>query len=216
VIKHTRTISVLFAALVAVGLVDLSQAQEVKRQEPAARPKAAPPGQKPAGEAVGQEDAAVTQESTEAALRRSITGLSDQISILTSEVKRLREESERSSVVMELLLNEERLARVEEKIDAAMEAKSALDAREQEIQRRLRNIQQEVTMRGGAALRRDEAEAAIRADFNRALEETRNQQGFHQQRIAELQSDAERIRARVAVLRKRLERYEKAEAPPQQ
>jgi chromosome segregation ATPase len=117
---------------------------------------------------------------------------------------------------MELLLNEERLARAEEKIDAAMEDKSMLDAREQELQRRLRNIQQELVLRGGAALRRDEAEAAIRADINRALEETRSRQAYYQERIAELQSQAARIRERVGVLRKRLERYENKAAAPQQ
>jgi chromosome segregation ATPase len=209
-------ISTLFAALIMMSLAGAGRAQEVKKQEPIARPKAARPNQKPADEEAEKIDVAATQESVEAALRRSITGLSDQIGLLTTEVKRLREESEHSSIVMELLLNEERLARAEEKIDAAMEDKSMLDAREQELQRRLRNIQQELVLRGGAALRRDEAEAAIRADINRALEETRSRQAYYQERIAELQSQAARIRERVGVLRKRLERYENKAAAPQQ
>lgn len=217
-IKLTRLISILVAAIISLGLVDASIAQEVKQQEPGAKPKAARPNQKPAGEQMEKDEPVVVQESNEAALRRTITSLSDQIGLLTGEVKRLRKESEHTSIVIELLLYEERLARAEDKIDEAMETKAALDAREQEIQRRLRNIQQELILRGGAVLRRDEAEAAIRADLNRSLEDTRNQQTHYQQRISELQSQAERMRQRVLTLRKRLEQREaKADGePPQQ
>ena len=58
-------------------------------------------------------------ETTEEALRKTLTGLSDQMGALTTEVQKLRREMERSSLTLELLLNEERLARIEEKIEDA-------------------------------------------------------------------------------------------------
>src|SRR2546425_11583062 len=115
----------------------------------------------------------------------------------------MRRETERNSAMMDLLLNEERLAKVEDKIQDANDHKAQLDAREQEIARRSRNIQGEVVMRGG--LRRDEAEAAIRNEFQRALDDAHNQQAVYQQRLAELNEQAARLRARVETLRKKLE-----------
>jgi chromosome segregation ATPase len=147
----------------------------------------------------------VTQTSDES-LQRAITRLTDQIGMLTVEVRKLRVENERTSQTIELLLYEERLAKVEVKIDDALDAKIQLDSREQEIMRRMRNIQQEVTLRGG--LRREEAEASLRAEYQRALDDTRAQQANYQQRVAELQTQAERMRVRVEALRKKLERGE--------
>ncbi|HEX8087974.1 MAG TPA: hypothetical protein VF762_03930 [Blastocatellia bacterium] len=147
-------------------------------------------------------------------MRRVITKLSTQIDSLADEVKLLRRATERNSQTMELLLYEERLAKVEEKLDAAIERKADLDAREQDIQRRMRNIQQEVMLRGG--LRREEVEAALRAEYQRALEDVKNQQSLYQQRIAELQTQANRLRTRVEALRKKIERAEEKSEQPQQ
>jgi len=61
-------------------------------------------------------------------------------------------------------------------------------------------------LRGG--LRRDEAEAAIRADLQRALEDAHSQQAAAQQRLAELNDQATRFRARVDTLRKKLDLLE--------
>jgi len=135
-------------------------------------------------------------------MRRAITNLSAQIGLLTDEMRRLRRETERNSGMMELLLNEDRLAKVEDKIQDTVNNKAQLDAREQDIQRRMRNIQGELILRGG--LRRDEAEAAIRSELQRALEDIRTQQVANQQRVAELNEQAARLRARVETLRKKL------------
>jgi uncharacterized protein involved in exopolysaccharide biosynthesis len=116
---------------------------------------------------------------------------------------KLRRETERNSGTMELLLNEDRLEKVEDKLQDALNSKAQLDAREQDIQRRMRNIQGELVLRGG--LRRDESEAALRAEFQRVLDEVRTQQTAHQQRIAELNSQATRLQARVETLRKKIE-----------
>jgi len=61
-------------------------------------------------------------------------------------------------------------------------------------------------LRGG--LRRDEAEAAIRAEIQRALDDVHNQQAGYQQRSAELIEHSTRVRARVEALRKKFDSME--------
>jgi chromosome segregation ATPase len=139
-------------------------------------------------------------------MQRVMSELSKEIGNLAGELRGLRNATERNSGMMELLLCEERLARVEDKIQAALDTKAQLDAREQDIQRRTRNIQQELIYRG--AIRRDEAEAQIRAEFQRALDDIRSQQSAYHQRVSELTSQAERLRQRVEVLRKKYEPQE--------
>lgn len=159
------------------------------------------PSQKP-GAPVERIEPAQGQGSDDA-MRRAIANLSTQIGLLTDEMRMLRRETQRNSSMMELLLNEDRLAKLEDKIQDAVDHKAQLDAREQEIARRTRNIQGELVLRGG--LRRDEAEAAIRADLQRALDDVRSQQTVYQQRIVELNDQATRLRARVETIRKKLE-----------
>jgi len=139
-------------------------------------------------------------------MRRAITNLSTQIGLLADEMRRLRRETERNSGMMELLLDEDRLAKVEDKIQDANNNKAQLDAREQDVQRRMKNIQGELLLRAG--LRREEAEAAIRSELQRAVDDVRSQQIAYQQRIAELNEQAVRLRARVETLRKKLESIE--------
>lgn len=159
---------------------------------------------KPAAEPIDKVDDKLSQPSeTDQAMQRAITSLATQIGLLNDEVRKLRLETERNSQMMELLLNEDRLAKLEEKIQEAADHKAQLDAREQEIARRSRNIQGEMVMRGG--LRRDEVEAAIRSDLQRALDDVHSQQASYQQRAAELVEQATRVRARVETLRKRFE-----------
>jgi hypothetical protein len=136
-------------------------------------------------------------------MNRALTNLSTQISVLTDELRKLRKETERNAGMMELLLNEDRLSKVEDKIQAAHDIKAQIDAREQDYLRRQKNIPTEVVMRGG--LRRDEAEAAIKAELQRGLEDVRNQQIIYQQRIAELNEQATKLRARIERLRKKME-----------
>jgi len=136
-------------------------------------------------------------------MRRAITNLSTQIGLLTDEMRKLGRETERNSGMMELLLNEERLSKLEDKIQNTADQKALLDAREQDLLRRARNIQGELLLRGG--LRREEAEAAIRSELQRGLDDVRAQQVAYQQRIAELNDQATRLRARVETLRKKLE-----------
>ncbi|HST22280.1 MAG TPA: hypothetical protein VLR90_14245, partial [Blastocatellia bacterium] len=73
-----------------------------------------------------------------------------------------------------------------------------------DLQRRMKNIQQEVMLRGG--LRRDEVEAALKADIQRALDDIKTRQTLQQDRISELQAQVARLRARVEALRKKLDR----------
>ena len=194
--KQARFIIGLMTLAITFAATGQSFAQEPARQE---KPRPARPPQRPAPEPEPE----VIQETPEEAMRRTLTTLADQIGALTLEVQKLRLETERSSLTLELLLNEERLARVEEKLEAALDFKSQLDAREQEIQRRLRNVSQEAMLRGG--LRREETENAIRTELQRMLEDTRTQQSTQQQRITELQTQAGRLRHRVETIRRRLE-----------
>jgi hypothetical protein len=195
-------LSLLMAILTVPGSSTLTAAQAVIRQERPARTQAKPSA-KPAAEPV--EKVAETSQSSELdqAMQRAITSLSTQIGLLNDEVRKLRRETERNSEMMELLLNEDRLAKLEEKTQEAADHKAQLDAREQELVRRSRNIQGELVLRGG--LRRDEAEAAIRNDIQRALDDVHSQQATYQQRAAELVEQSTRARARVETLRKKFE-----------
>ena len=196
--------SKLFAAIFMIVLIGATSTAGMAQEpvKPAQRP--ARPDQKAADQPavpVETEEQEET-ESTREALRRAIIKLSDQIGLLTAEVQKLGKETERNSAAMQLLLYEERLARVEEKIEAAENQKLQLEAQEQNFQNRLRNIQQELIFRG--VIRRSEAEKAIRAELEDAIASTRSQMETAQQRIIELQSQAEWLRQQIEALRRKL------------
>lgn len=191
---------------VALTLSASSLAQEPVKQESTTKPRQEKTGQRPKPEAVEKIEPIPNSAEADDAMRRAVTSLTSQIELLTEEVRGLKRETERSSGMLELLINEERLAKLEDKIQEAANQKAQLDAREQEIQRRMRNIQGELVFRGG--LRREEAEAAARNDLQRALEEVRAMQIASGQRAAELNEQATRLRSRVETVRKRLELLE--------
>jgi chromosome segregation ATPase len=145
-------------------------------------------------------------QSHEDEMRQTLDHLADEIKSLGIELQRLRKVTDRNAQTMELLLSEERLSRVEDKIQDAIERRSQLDAREQDLQRRMRNIPNELLTRGG--VRREEAEAAIKGEIQRALDEVHNQQSSYQHRLVELNAQAERLRARVETLRKKVDPVE--------
>jgi hypothetical protein len=194
-------VSILIAILIPVFYVDVLAGQDPRLQEPTGKTRIKP-SQKPPSEQIQKTDAAPPSE-VDQAMQRAITSLSTQISLLNDEVRKLRLETARNSEMMELLLTEDRLTKLEEKIQESADHKAQLDAREQELMRRSRNIPNELVLRGG--LRRDEAEAAIRADIQRALEDVHNQQAAYQQRAAELVEQSTRLRTRVETLRKKFE-----------
>jgi chromosome segregation ATPase len=178
-------------------------------QEPTtapARPRTQRPAQRPEAEPSPATTAGVETPPAEEQMRRTLNNLSAEIDSLNGEIKLLRRATERNSLAIELLLSEERLAKTEDKLDQATQRKIEWDAREADIQRRQKNIQQEVSLRG--FLRRDEGEAALRAEYQRALDDTHNQQQQTQQRIGELQAQVTQMRARADTLRRRLERLE--------
>jgi hypothetical protein len=199
--KHNRLLSIIL--MVAFLCITTTHAQDLPRQEQ--KPK--PTRQNPKAADTEKIVPEVVQESSDELLRRTITNLSEQIDKLTVEVKKMRQDAERTSTVMELLLLEERLTRIEDKLDSAMNTKANLDAQETDIQRRQRNISQELMLRGGA-LRREDAEAAIKQEFQRTLESIRAQQSVLQTRIADLQAQADRLRFRIETLRRKVERFE--------
>jgi ATP-dependent Lon protease len=196
--------SVFFATMLAMALAAACPAQQPPAQSPAEKPRPARQAQKAPAETQDKSDLEPATVSPEEAMRRAIASLSTQIDSLNGEVRLLRKATERNSMTIELLLYEERLSKVEEKLDSAIELKADLDSREAELQRRMKNIQQEAMLRGG--LRRDEAEAALRSEIQHAIEDTRNRQNLQQQRMAELQAQATRLRERVEALRKKIER----------
>lgn len=156
----------------------------------------------------GQSDNQETQTEPDLEMRQAIRQLTVEINSLSAELQRLRKVTERNSQTMELMLHEERLSKVDDKIQALSDQKSLLDVREQEIQRRMRNIPGEMLSRGLGSLRREESEAAIKAELQRALDDVRNQQAGSQNRLAELTVQAERLRARIVVLREKVEQEE--------
>jgi len=198
-----RILLIVSAPVIAIAIISSAgKAQEPVRQDLHSTARQTKP-LKPAPEPVDKPIQTTPILEPNDQMARAITSLSTQISVLTDELKKLRRETERNAGMMELLLNEDRLARVEDKIQAAHDYKAQLDAREQDFLRRQKNIQVEVVMRGG--LRRDEAEAAIRAELQRGLEDTRNQQLTYQQRITELNEQATKLRARIEKLKKKME-----------
>ena len=191
--------------LVTVAFVcTVADAQDPPKPQPRPRPTQ----QQPKVTVEEKTEPEIVQETNEQILRRALDNLSDQVGKLTLEVQRMRQETERNSTMMELLLNEERLTKIEDKMDDAINNKAQLDNQEADIQRRTRNIQQELVLRAGPVLRRDEAEAALRQDFQRALENIRSQQTANQTRIADLQAQADRLKAKIEALRKKAERLE--------
>jgi len=146
-------------------------------------------------------------ETAPAELRAASKSLADQVVALGAEVRKLRKATEKNSLNMELLLSEERLARLEDRIEATQDARRALDARERQQQYRLENIQQEVLLRGG--LDREEGERAIRGDIQKQLEDIHSEQAANQKRLADLQSTARKLRLRIEELREKVDREEK-------
>lgn len=144
------------------------------------------------------------QEASESqeALRRAIEALTHQIGSLSLEIQKLRLDGERTSQMTQLLLFEERLMRTERALEQVQQERVELESRDQQLQIRLRNVPQEAAIRGG---RREDVEAALRADIQRALDVTRDHIGETQARIYELQSQAEVLKSRIEKLRKILE-----------
>jgi chaperonin cofactor prefoldin len=206
-IKRLSLISFLAILLTLSGASEIF-AQQSPRQNQSEKTR---PTQKTSDADIQKTEA--SPQSTDEALRTAITGLSNQVAILASELRRLREETQRNSERIEMLMYEERLGKIEAKMEEALNEKMNLDAREQEIQRRQRNIPQEALLRGG--IRREEAEAAVKADLQRALDDVRERQESSQKRIADIQQQSDRISTRLEALRKKLEPPEKKD-PNQQ
>jgi hypothetical protein len=204
--------SLILATMMVIPLVAVVVAQEMPKQEPAIKARPARYGQsedKTRNEAASKSSQESAPEMDAAALSRAISALSDQVRLLVAEVRRLRRYNEHNSQMLELLICEQRLNWLEDKIASLEEHKSQLAAREREIQYRSRNIQQEAMMRG--LLRREEAEAAIRTDLQRALDDVHNQQAFVQQQLTNAEMEAGRLRQRITTLRKKLELSEEAD-----
>lgn len=200
-----RTLTAFCLSVIAT--LSLSAAGLAQEPSPApARPRTQRPAQTPEVEPAQKPEAPAEAPLSDEQMRRALVNLSAKIDSLNTEIKLLRRATERNSLTIELLLSEERLAKAEDKLDELMQRKVELDAREAEILRRQKNIQQELVMRGG--LRRDESEAALRAEFQRALDDTHTQQQQVQQRIAEMQVQVTQLRSRVDTLRRRLERMD--------
>ena len=200
--------SAALAVTVAIALSAFTAAQEPSKQEPASRARSQRPAQKPLVEEVQKSEPDRTEATWEETLPKIMEDLAQQIGKLTVELRQLRKETERNGAALELMLYEERLSKVESKLDDMNAVKNQLEARDQELQRRSRNIQQELILRGGQFLRRDEAEAAIRSDIQRTLDDTRAQKETTQQRLTDLQTQAESLRRRIEALRKKVEQLE--------
>ncbi|MGA9768286.1 MAG: hypothetical protein WBV94_04545 [Blastocatellia bacterium] len=198
--------TVFSIVLSAMALATAGFAQEPARQTRQTQKSVSEPQEKT--------DVERAPSSPEETMRHALSSFSIQMDSLTKEMRLLRKATERNSMLIELLLYEERLAKIEEKLDAAIVLKADLDAREADLQRRMRNVQQEVMLRGG--LRRDELETALKAEIQRSIEDVKSRQSLQQERISELQAQASRLRARVEALRKKLDREDEKSEQKQQ
>ena len=189
--RMTGALSVIGSLAMIVAISGLSMAQEPAQEDQQKRPPVeviAPPP-KDAG-----------QSDTD--LRAVIKALADEVHNLTGEVKKLRRATEQNADAMQLVVFEDRLARVEDEINASTGRKAELDSSEQTIRSRLANIDQELIVRGG--LNREDSEAAIRADLDRSLQNVHAQQGANQKQLAELQNEETTLRSRIEALRQKL------------
>ena len=203
--------STYFAALL-LALAQPAGAQESARK---ALPSNKPPVARASENELHPEPADKEKESRQATavppedqMRQTLDRLVTELKSLAAEVQRLRRATDRNAQNMELLLSEERLARLEDRIQDATDRKPQLDAREQDLQRRMRNIPNELLVRGG--MRREEAEAAAKADLQKALDEVHGQQTVNQARIVDYTKQAERLRIRVEALRSKIDPPETA------
>lgn len=155
-----------------------------------------------------QTDNQEPQPDPDQEMRQAIRHLSVEVNSLSAEMRRLRKVTEYNAATMELLLSEERLWKVEDKIQALTDQRSQLDARDQELQRRMRNIPGEMLLRTPVTMKREETEAAIKADLQRALDDVRTQQSSSQTRLVELSAQAEWLRARIVTLRAKVDQPE--------
>src|SRR5262245_61191813 len=128
-----RRILIVSAQVIAMAMISSAvKAQEPVRQDLQSTPRQTKP-LKPAPEQVDKPPQTMPILEPNDQMARAITSLSTQISVLTDELKKLRRETERNAGMMELLLNEDRLARVEDKTQAAHDYKAQLDVREQDF-----------------------------------------------------------------------------------
>jgi hypothetical protein len=194
------------AALAVIAVIACSALTFAQERPVGNRTQPAP--QKAPAEAASRVEPDQVQPTWEETLPKAMADLTKQIDKLTVELRLLRNETQRNGTSLELILYEERLSKVESKLDDMNAVKNQLEARELEMQRRSQNIQTEMIMRGGQFLRRDQAEAAIRADIQRIVDETRAQKETTQQRITDLQTQADALRRRTEVLRKKIELLE--------
>ncbi len=204
--KRLKFLPIIFTLLAGVATITAFAQQSGGQTDPAKSKRA---NTKPNEPNLAATDSQIAPDPNEA-LRTAINGLANQMAILSAELRRLREQTERNSETLELLLSEERAAKLDQKIEDMLNQKLALDAREQDLLRRLRNVPQEALLRGG--IRREEAEAAVRAELQRAMEDLHAQQESYQKRIADLQTQAERLNKKIETLRKKLEPAEKKES----
>ncbi|HKV40053.1 MAG TPA: hypothetical protein VJX67_12635 [Blastocatellia bacterium] len=193
-LQSVATAFIVTAVFITVGSLQAAAQDSGQDRAPGAKP-AASRGRVVATEGNTQSDTAGLED----VLRKLVKEVHD----LTAEVRQLRRAGERNTNLMETLLYEERLARVEDNIQVATQRKSELDAQEQTLQSRKNNIQMELILRG--SLHREEAEAAIRAELAAAEQNLRAAQSANQKRLSDLQAESGRIQARIEELRKKMD-----------
>src|SRR6266498_2187457 len=115
------SLTALIAIIVPIALLSVSTDTGAPiKQDPQARPRQTKPSPKPSPEPVEKPVMTTPIQDPDEAMRRAVINLSSQIGLLTEEMRKLRRDTERNSAVMELLLGEDRLSKVEDKIQEAV------------------------------------------------------------------------------------------------
>jgi hypothetical protein len=135
-------------------------------------------------------------------LRRAVEALSAQIELLRKDLAR-RDVSDAATVDrIQLLILDERAARLEGEIADVQRRVQAAQAREADAKRRMENIDTELILYGG--LNRDDSERAIRASLTRQVQEAQREQRALLQEQAGLEQDLAEARREAVALRARL------------
>src|SRR5262245_58561643 len=101
-----------FVCVAALSICNSVFAQQSTTQEIPARPRQTKPNPKPGPDQTEKPIMTTPIQEPEDLMRKAITNLTAQIGLLTDEMRKLRKETERNSLMTELLLNEDRLAKL--------------------------------------------------------------------------------------------------------
>lgn len=180
----------LFMVSLAIVFLALPVLAQSAKQDPTLPPYARVP-------------AKTAEPAPTAELNQAIERLSKQLSKLADQINRITRHEDLLLDLFQLQLEESRVERLEDRVDAlAKKLKDVQDTKAQ-IQYRMNNAGVEVTMRG--ALRRDVAERELRDALTKELRAVQQQEDEAQGKLSAAEAELDQARRSLAELKARIE-----------